>query len=324
MDALIHVAEVPWASLGKKLETAPTSTKEIMKELDMSWTVSSHKMSAEDIGEVYGYNTIVRDDNNRILGVVNNAYPRLVQNENMFNMLDHLMGDDLSFECGGELQNGVKVFGCFKLKRDNKILGDDCETYMIVLNEHTRCDQKVSIIFTPVRVVCQNMLSYAIGKNSYMCRMPVTDDIGMNRDLAYSVIENAENSILLTNRKAEQLAKGKVTSDHFEQFLDDMFPFQKDNTGDVLDTKANESTEMLRETFTIDCMQAPNLSNFEGTGYQLYMAMADFEQHYYKSVNSAYDLTKRMMNVPSVLTPSEPSRLAKTMKNIQKYVEFSK
>ena len=48
MDALIHVAEVPWASLGKKLETAPTSTKEIMKELDMSWTVSSHKMSAED------------------------------------------------------------------------------------------------------------------------------------------------------------------------------------------------------------------------------------------------------------------------------------
>lgn len=96
MDALIHVAEVPWASLGKKLETAPTSAKEIMKELDMSWTVSSHKMSAEDIGEVYGYNTIVRDDNSRILGVVNNAYPRLVQNENMFNMLDHLMGDDLS------------------------------------------------------------------------------------------------------------------------------------------------------------------------------------------------------------------------------------
>lgn len=321
MDSLIHVPEVPWASLGKKLEKTPTSTTDIMKELDMSWTVSSHRMSAEDIGEVYGYHTIIRDDNQRILGVVNNAYPKLVQNENMFLMLDNLMSDkDISFECGGELQNGVKVFGCFKLNDKTQILGDDCETYMIVLNDHTKCDQKVSIIFTPVRIVCQNMLSYAIGKNSYMCRMPVTEDYGMNRDLSYSIIENAQNSILLTNRKAEQLATTKYNSDQLDKYLDDMFPFQKDNTGDILDTKANESTEILRETFRVDCLQAPNLANFEGTGYQLYMAMADFEQHYYKSVNSAYDLTKRMMNVPSVLTPSEPSKLAKTMKDIKKYV----
>lgn len=324
MDSLIHVPEVPWASLGKKLETVPTSTNDIMKELDMSWTVSAHRMSAEDIGEVYGYHTIIRDDNKRILGVVNNAYPKLVQNEKMFGMLDHLMGDDISFECGGELQNGVKVFGCFKLHEKHSILGDECETYMIVLNEHTKCDQKVSIIFTPVRIVCQNMLSYAIGKNSYMCRMPVTDDVTMNRELAYNIIENAQNSITLTNRKAEMLAASKYTSEQFDQYMDDMFPFQKNNTGDVLDTKANESTEILRETFRIDCLQAPNLSDFDGTGYQLYMAMADFEQHYYKSVNSAYDLTKRMMNVPSVLTPSEPSKLAKTMKDIKKYVEFKR
>lgn len=319
MDNMIYVKELPWMSLGKALDTPPKNADEIMTACGFDWTVSPHKMSAEDIGLIPGWHTITRDDDNRVLGVVNSAYPRLVDNKSMFNMMDSLLGDEAEFQCAGELSSGKKVFGCFKINNSEKVLDDETETYMIVMNDHLKCDGKVTVIQTPVRVVCQNMLTYAISKNNYMCRVPVTDDVGINKDIAMSLYQNAQNAITLSNRAANKLVSAEVTRDHVEAILDDLFPYQKSNTGDLLDTKANDKISMLRDTFVAECMRADDLANYTGTAYQVYQALTNFEQHYYKNVNSAYDLDKRMLLVPGIGTPTEPSITAKYMKSWKKF-----
>ena len=69
MDNMSYLKELPWVSLGKGLETPPTSADSIMKECGFDWTSSVHKMSAEDIGLIPGWYTVQRDDTKQVLGV---------------------------------------------------------------------------------------------------------------------------------------------------------------------------------------------------------------------------------------------------------------
>ena len=320
MDNMIYLKELPWVSLGKGLETPPTSADSIMKECGFDWTSSVHKMSAEDIGLIPGWYTVQRDDTKQVLGVISSGYPNLVANVDMFNMVDDLLGDELEFQCAGEIDHSRKVFGAFKFRNKSKILDDDAETYMIIMNDHLKADNKVTVVFTPVRVVCQNMLMHALYKGVYSARVPVTRDVGMNRDLGYKLIENAENTMILTSRKMEKLASYKVSSEKLDKLKDDLFPYQMSQTGDILDTKANDNVTAVRESFN-ECLVSPNLDNYEGTAFAVYNALTDFEQHWYKSATKAYDLNYRMTHIPTIGTQSEPSITAKFTKNFSKYAE---
>ena len=307
-------------SLGKGLETPPTSSNSIMTECGFDWTSSIHKMSAEDIGLIPGWYTVQRDDTKQVLGVISSRYPNPVANVDMFNMVDNLLGAELEFQCAGEIDHGRKVFGAFKLLNESKILDDDAETYIIIMNDHLKADSKVTVVFTPVRVVCQNMLMHALYKGVYSARIPVTKDFGMNRDLGYKLMENAENTITLTSRKMEKFASYKVSEKKLDELKDDLFPYQMSQTRDILDTKANESVTIVRESFN-ECLISPNLANYAGTAFAVYNALTDFEQHWYKSATKAYDLNYRMTHIPTIGTQSEPSITAKFIKNFSKYVE---
>lgn len=123
-------------------------------------------MYAEDIGSIPGWYTVQRDDTKQVLGVISSGYPNPVANVDMFNMVDNLLGAELEFQCAGEIDHGRKVFGAFKFLNESKILDDDAETYIIIMNDHLKADSKVTVVFTPVRVVCQNMLMHALYKGS--------------------------------------------------------------------------------------------------------------------------------------------------------------
>ena len=320
MDNMIYVKELPWMSLGKGLETQPTSSNSIMTECGFDWTSSVHKMSAEDIGLIPGWYTVQRDDTKQVLGVISSGYPNPVANVDMFNMVDNLLGAELEFQCAGEIDHSRKVFGAFKFLNESKILDDDVETYIIIMNDHLKADSKVTVVFTPVRVVCQNMLIHALYKGVYSARIPVTKDFGMNRDLGYKLMKNAENTITLTSRKMEKFASYKISEKKLDELKDDLFPYQMSQTGDILNTKANESVTIVRESFN-ECLISPNLANYAGTAFAVYNALTDFEQHWYKSATKAYDLNYRMTHIPTIGAQSEPSITAKFIKNFSKYVE---
>lgn len=321
MTDLIYVKETPWQHLAKTLppEELPDNPSEILKKCDLDWTTYAAPMKTELHGQVRGYHAIYREaDNNRILGVVNTPVPKIVQNVDTFNMLEDLLKDNITFESAGSVYGGGKVFGCFRITQEHKIIDDEVTSYFLVVNDHLKPDGKVTIMNTPVRVVCQNMLTYATSKNNYMYRIPCVKDVGMNKDLAYKIFENAENTLLLSNRKAEKLLKVKVDRPNVEKILDELFPMQTDREGFPLESKANERVSIMRDTFVSDCLGADNLANYRGTAYQVYNALTDYTQHYFSNVNKAYDLDARMSLIPGMATETEPNKVKKFMEIINK------
>lgn len=316
LGGLIYVGERPWQGLGTHYETPPKDSIEIVEKANLDWTVCNEQVYTSPYGVVPNYHAIYRQDNNDFLGVVHTPRPNLVQNIDTFKTFDHMMNNSVDFETASIIGRGEGIFGVFKVRDKFKVIDDDIDHYFVVINDHLKPDGKVMILNTPIRVVCQNALSHAISQNFYKFRIPITSDVGVNQDLAEKMITCCERSINQLTNRAEAMLKQKVSRDHMKKILTELFPYTPGGS-----EKANMSVDIARETFLSQCMSAPDLSNYAGTAYQVFNALTDYTQHYFKKVDNAYDLTHRMKTLPGVGTDTEPNKVAKFLKIKDKLLE---
>lgn len=110
----------------------------------------------------------VRDDNNITLGVVGSGYG-VVQNAKAFEFIDiitsgRLGGDVPVIETAGVLGVGERMYVTARMPHDLKIGGnndDVVQDYILFTNTHDGSGA-VSVLFTPIRVVCENTLNMAL------------------------------------------------------------------------------------------------------------------------------------------------------------------
>lgn len=309
IDTMLYVNQVPWSGLGVHYEVAPTTSIEIIERAKLDWTVAADPMYTDHHGKIPGYFTLYREDNNDILGVVKQNRLQIVQNTETFNAFNEMINHSVDFETAASLSGGKTVFGCFKIRQEYTLLDDKIEHYFVVMNDHLRPDGKVTVLNTPIRVVCQNTLAAALSNNNYRLRIPVTADIGINRDLMDKILVSVGSAMTDLSKKCEKMAMQKISRDGIETILDELFPrVGNPEDPDSLFSKANQRIEMLRSTFVTDCMGADNLGNYRGTAYQVFNALTDFTGHYFQSADKAYDLDYRMKLLPGVSSDS-PSNL---------------
>lgn len=314
IDTLVYVNEVPWHGLGRDLTADPPKTsQEIITAAQLDWDVGALTMSTELHETVPDYMTLYRKDNNKILGVVKTRDPKIVQNVDTFNSVDHLLENDMNVECAASLGNGEKVFGCFKISEKYKLVDDDVDHYFVIVNEHLKPDGKVTVLNTPIRVVCNNTLTAALSSSLVKFRIPIAPDMEINQNIADKVLGNVGDCIIELSNQAENMVKEKVSDSYVVNLLDFIFPFQVVD-GHVLPTKANDKVAMTRELFMNNCMGADNLTNYTGTRWQIFNALTDFDTHYFNNLTTAYDLDKRMKTIPGFTGDGSSTKAAQFLK----------
>ena len=318
IDTMIHVGQVPWHGISKDLTLDPPKTAaQIVAEAEIGWTVNHTPMLTDIHGTVHGWHAVFREDNKEILGVIHKANPIPVQNATMFNSVDKMIDDKIDVETAASLGRGETVFGCFKIREQYRVLDDDVDHYFVIVNDHTKCDGKIMVLNTPIRVVCQNTLSAALNSTFYKIRIPVTADTSINTTLAANLINGVGDAIGNLKKKAEKFATQKIDRSYMDKLLDILFPYQIID-GVPAPTDANENVQMTRELFLTNCMGADNLANYRGTQWQIFNALSDFDTHYFKSAEKAYDLNHRMKLLPGLNSSGETSKLQLFLKNANK------
>lgn len=188
--------EPAWHGLGTVINTDHMSLEEIMSAAHLDkWNVRT--MIAQDIvptGFNFGSKSpvlVVRDnpygqtftDENGIERPVidilnNNATERyaVLSNEAAFAFADSLVNAEglqpvnndygkISWETAGAINGGRQVFGSLSLERsitiDENGANDEVKMYLLVTTSHDG-SIKFSVLFTMVRVVCQNTLNFAL------------------------------------------------------------------------------------------------------------------------------------------------------------------
>lgn len=312
VDMMAYVGETPWHGLGIKLDVKPTTAAEIVAAANLGWTVDTTPMYTAKHNSVMNYHAVYRTDNNDILGVVNTAKPKVVQNTDTFKCLDELLKDRIDFDTVGDLGKGESVWGCFKLKETYKILDDDIDHYYVVFNDHVKVDGKVAILNTPVRVVCQNTLSAALSSAFYQIRVPVLSASNSPTEITTHIFNSAGDAIAQLTKRAEAMATTHVTKEYVETVMDTLFPYKTDlDPESITAARANEQISMIRTQFLTDCMGAENLNNYRGTQYQIFNALTDWSTHYFKNVGKAFDVNYRMKLLPGRSSDSPTTLVTK-------------
>lgn len=164
----------PWHGLGVVLD-GPATSKEMIAAAGMDWRSELHEMYL-DTGRLVGcQKAVVRSDTKAILGTVGVKY-RPVQNAEAFDFMDGLVSKEaIRYHTAGCLGNGERVWALAKFNGDVRIGGTDdiVSKYLLLANSHdgSSC---VSVLWTPIRVVCQNTLSSALNGSRNTMRITHT------------------------------------------------------------------------------------------------------------------------------------------------------
>lgn len=178
---------LPWSiGMGASVEDCITA-REVMEKANLNWVVKKCELMAEMPFTIGGDNEITsvdelngtfsrngkiyrpcpnafatyRTDKNIPLGLVKSKY-EVVQNMDAFNFFDDAIGVDKAiWQNAGMFGYGHKIFVTAKLPITTKVGNDEIENYLVFSNSHDG-SSSVTIMFTPIRVVCTNMLNSAI------------------------------------------------------------------------------------------------------------------------------------------------------------------
>ena len=118
----------PWHGLGTMVENAPTSEDALILA-GLDWKVVQKNLVTEDGFSVPGFKANVRDLDNRTLGVVTDRY-KVVQNDEAFSFTDSLLGEGITYETAGSLQEGRRTWILAKLPQRYIISGDELTPYL--------------------------------------------------------------------------------------------------------------------------------------------------------------------------------------------------
>ena len=207
VETMAWTGQKPWHGLG--VEVDPNLTPEEMQiAAQLDWSVSkrpSYTLDtpewSEDSGIIQAPNTfhIVRDSDNRILSHCGKDYMP-IQNKEVFKFFKRFTeAGHMTMETAGSLKDGGEIWGLAKIAEDFDLAGDDQIKGYLLINQPHIVGRSMTIKLTPIRVVCNNTLTFALqqgGTASF--RMPHVREFGDD------VIQAAEEALgLSTERMAE-------------------------------------------------------------------------------------------------------------------------
>ena len=273
MASFASLREPAWHGLGTILDHE-VSTSEMLKVAHLAgWDVRLDDIDLPGRSH-RNYFAVTRknpfDSDRDVLGVVGERY-KVLQNEDLFSFADNML-DGGRWETAGSIKNGTVVFGSLALDRevvlDPNGATDKVNTYLLV---HTSHDGSLAVqaSVTPVRVVCQNTLNYALSgvKQSYKIRhtSTVTGKVQAAREalgLANAYLDEFE-------KEAKTLIEKEITSETFFDIVKAVYPEpDRDVKGSV--TKWTNKVDTL-----FDIYQGDTVSNIKGSAWGAYNTLTE-------------------------------------------------
>ncbi len=247
-DTMFSVKEKPWHKLGTVVETAPT-VREAIKLAGLDWKVELRPLCTNENEPIAisSHQAVVKEGTTSVLGVVGQSYHPL-QNTEAFEWFEPFLENDLaSLETAGSLFNGKKVWILAKTHKEADVVnGDTVESYILLSNSHDG-SSTVKVGFTPIRVVCNNTLSYAEGANiSKLIRVKHTSSVVENLQLVRDLMDTVNTQFIATVEQYRELTRRDVSVEDLRKYVKQVFSSQKlENI--ITDYEAREKAEIEAE-----------------------------------------------------------------------------
>ena len=159
-----------------------------------------------------------RTDYNIPLGIVKERYTP-VQNVEAFTFFDGAIGKDKAiWQTVGFFGNGERIFVSAKLPKNILVNGDPIENYLVFTTSHDG-SSGVKILFTPIRIVCENTLNAAIASSTNYISFRHTKSVHGNLDIATEILDICNTRIVALQEQFNIMRKIQMTDDKAQQIF---------------------------------------------------------------------------------------------------------
>ena len=242
IETMAYAGEVPWHGLGTQVDSN-MSPEQMLVAAGLDWTVSKRPayFAAEKfVPNLYApeLNTnmvlvednffVVRDTDNKVLSHAGTGYNPFQNRDVMSFFKKFTEAGDMFMETAGSLKEGQEIWGLAKLKDGFQLAGgDEVKGYLLLNNSH-KVGKAMTVMFTPIRVVCNNTLTLALndsGANKFrILHLQMFDQ---------EIMQAAEEALGLSSTRMAQfkeqsefLASKRAKTLDVDNFIAEMF--QKD------------------------------------------------------------------------------------------------
>lgn len=231
VETMAYANETPWHGLGNRVSDALTPD-EMLVAAGLDWTVSRRQIfttqSKDPTSDISlksnDYGLLVRDSDNSVFGPCGKNYLPL-QNHEVFTFFDKFVkAGHMKMETAGSLDGGRQVWGLAAINQGFELPGGDQVNGYLLLNQPHVWGKSLTIMFTPIRVVCNNTLTQALGQAGHRFSMPHV------REFDADVIAKAEAALGLASdqlaafqQTAELLAKVEYNEQKVRKFIAQLF-----------------------------------------------------------------------------------------------------
>ena len=247
------------------------TAKDVMEEAGLAWTVAKCRLLAQMPLTVNGYDkergfinqgsyyeecpnayATYRTDCNIPLGIVKERYTP-VQNIEAFNFFDKAIGKDKAlWQTAGFFGNGERIFVSAKLPRNILVDGDPVENYLVFTTSHDG-SSGVKILFTPIRVICQNTLNAAIRTSTNYVSFRHTSSVHRNIDIADEILGICNNQINMLSEYYNEMKTIKLDDKQAKNVFGNIIFNENElaniaNTGHTLDQIINKNWSAIQDS----------------------------------------------------------------------------
>lgn len=271
VETMFYTRQKPWHGLGTMVMEAPDS-KAALQLAGLDWKVVQKPLVTDDGIPVSGFKANVRDTDDHILGVVTDRY-KVVQNRDAFAFTDDLLGEGITYETAGSLQNGRRIWVLAKLPQHYIISGDEIAPYLVFTNSHDGTGA-IKAAMTPVRVVCNNTLNLALSTAKRSWSTNHVGDIQGKLQDAKATLLYADLYMAELGKAIDAMNRQKLSDRKVYEYIDALFPLMDDAS----DTQKKNILRM-KEDLKARYYDAPDLQHVGKNAYRFVNAVSDFATH---------------------------------------------
>jgi len=282
VETMAYTGPRPWHGLGYEVD--PTlSPDEMIVAAGLDWRVKKEPLFLKDHQhQIHSHFALTRYDRDgkfmSTLGVCGPKYEP-VQNRDAFKFFQRFTNAGaMTLQTAGALDFGRKVWCLASINDGFTLPGDDrVEGYILMYHPHI-WGKALSIMFTPIRVVCQNTLTMALAQSSGHFRMPHIHDFDD------SIIKAAEETLglsgLLLNgfhERAKFLTTKQFNEETVNRFIAGLFDKKCANEDEFEAADMNRTAYRVKQL--IDLQPGHDMKAMRGTWWGAFNAVTYFVDH---------------------------------------------
>ena len=304
-DSLAYAGETPWHGIGKSLVGLATPV-DMLREAGLEWQVQTMMLYINDIGyrAVPDFVGIQRADTGDILGVASNGY-KVLQNSQAFDIVDALVAEGGAVvEVAGSIREGRMAWALSRLPGEFEVVkGDTVRPYFLLAWGH---DGKhgVAGVLTPVRVVCNNTLTAALGKKwsrTAQIYFRHFGDLKVRIAEAHKALGIVKTQVETTKIAYQSLAAHRMGQADLVEYFSDLFPSptaSRDETPDAFERRMDSWRGLQNDLVHLYWQGAGNdTATVSGTAWAAYNAVTEYLDHDYPTLKSGEISVTRQQSV---------------------------